>query len=48
MKVEINNLITPSKYAKKHGITRDWVYKLIKKGSLKSLVISGVVFVREK
>lgn len=45
MKIEISSLKTIKNYALKYKVTPSYVYKLIKQGDLKAVVIDGVQFI---
>lgn len=40
-----SKLITVANYAKLKSVSTTWVYKLIKKGSIKSQKIDGITFI---
>lgn len=42
------NLIKVSTYAKREGVSVQWVYKLIKEKKLKSKTIDGVKFIEDE
>lgn len=46
MKIETSELLTISNFAKKKGMSRQHVYRLIKSGEISQVVIDGVKFVR--
>lgn len=39
------NLLTPVSYAKRKGLTKQYVYKCIKTGKIKAYFIDGVPFI---
>jgi predicted DNA-binding transcriptional regulator AlpA len=46
IKVDIRKLKTPEVYAQEYGLSKPTVYKYIREGLLKKIVISGKVFIR--
>lgn len=44
--METTNLLKVSSYAKKKKVSVQWVYKLIEKGKVESVVIDGIQFVK--
>lgn len=45
MKVDTSELLTISNFAKRKGISRQHVYRLVKSGEISQVVIDGVKFV---
>jgi len=43
--MEINNLMTIKNFAVKNSVTPSYIYKMIKEGKMKPVVINGVQFV---
>jgi len=44
-KIAIKDLMTPSNFAKRKGVSRQMIYQLIKTEHLDSVVIDGTIFV---
>ena len=45
MKIETSELLTISNFAKKKGMSRQHVYRLIRSGEINQVVIDGIKFV---
>jgi hypothetical protein len=45
--IDEKKLKTVKNYAKKQGFHRNWIYQLIKKKEVKTVIIDGVTFVKE-
>jgi predicted DNA-binding transcriptional regulator AlpA len=46
--IDEKKLRTVKNYAEKKGCHRNWIYQLIKKKEIKTVIIDGVTFIKEE